>query len=104
MKIIGKSGRATFIVEATAQELDKLAGRQLGWSDYSNEQFMTMGTEFHIEKAFSQIHRNKQRKQEIDTVRKTLEGVLNSLDIIEPFIEEPKVEEPAAEVLDAENR
>lgn len=99
MKIIGTIDSRTVIAELSVKEIDFLAGRMIGEEVgyYGNERKITAGTTFDIVKAFDQIHRNDRRKQEIQTVLKTLEGVLNSLDIIEPFIEEPKVEEPAAE-------
>jgi len=98
MKIIASINEYEFIAQLTKQEIDYLAGMQIGHDKgYYGGRAIRAGTTFDITKAFEQIHRNSQRKREIDTVRKTLEGVLNSLDIIEPFIEEPKVEEPLAE-------
>ena len=99
MKIIAKTGEYTFLLEASADEIDRLAGKQIGKAGaYSWQRDIPFGTEFNIIKAFDQIYRNGQRKREIETVRKTLEGVINSLDIIDPFIEEPQDKEPEAEV------
>ena len=100
MKIIAKSGTRSYILEATSREIDFLAGRELCQGRYGDERELPylLGSTFNIVKAFEQIHRNDQRKQEIEMVRKTLEGVINSLDIIEPFIEEPKVDEKKEEV------
>jgi hypothetical protein len=97
MKIIAKSGPRAYILEATSDEIDKLAGRLTCKDNYGqeNDPLYILGTKFNIINAFTQIYRNGQRKREIEIVRKTLEGVINSLDIIEPFIEEPKVEPPA---------
>lgn len=100
MKIIAKTGDATFLLEATADEIDRLAGKKIGNngpSDYCWVRNINFGTEFNIIKAFDQIYRNGQRKREIETVRKTLEGVINSLDIIDPFIEEPTSEDSTQE-------
>ena len=95
MKVIAKSGTNTFLLEATWQEIDFLAGRQIGFGPEGyHDRGIYFGTTFDITKAFQQIHRNDQRKQEINVVRKTLEGIINSLDIIGPFIEEPKIETP----------
>ena len=91
MKIIAKQRGNTFLIEATDEEINRMAGKELVQRDYQNQaQPWAIGSEFNVIKAFDQIHRNNQRKKEIETVRKTLEGVINSLDIIEPFIEEPK--------------
>ena len=99
MKIVGTIDTDKFLAEVTVEELDRLAGKKLGTEgNYSWQRIISTGTTFDIVKAFDQIHRNNQRKQEIEVVRKTLEGVINSLDIIEPFIEEPKVEVVPVEV------
>lgn len=102
MEIIAKSSSNNFLAKLTTQEIDFLAGKQVGkgiGGYYSNEdRSIPSGTKFDIIKAFTQIHRNDQRKNEIITVRKTLEGVINSLDIIEPYIEEPKDAESVVEV------
>lgn len=97
MKIIANIDNRRFIAELSTQEIDFLAGKKIGSESgyYSTERNISAGTTFNIVKAFDQIHRNKQRKGEIDVVRKTLEGVINSLDIIDRFIEEPPVEPPA---------
>ena len=101
MKIIARSGVRKYLAELTVEELNYLAGESIGkpfGGYYSNDDYeIKIGTTFNITKAFEQIHRNKQRKGEIITVRKTLEGVINSLDIIDPFIEEPQDKEPEAE-------
>ncbi len=95
MKIIATVGNGNFLAELSYQEIDYLAGKTIGDSGgyYSYDRKIVSGTKFNIIKAFEQIHRNGSRKQEIEMVRKTLEGIINSLDIIEPYIEEPKVEE-----------
>lgn len=98
MKIVATISTRMFLAEITPEEIDFLAGRRIGrQGDYSYERVIPSGTTFNIDKAIQQVHRNTQRKREIETVRKTLEGVLNSLDIIEPFIDEPKAQEPATE-------
>ncbi len=97
MKIIAKSNPNTFLAELTIQEIDLLAGKNIGegiGGYYRNEdRKISTGTTFDIIKAFAQIHRNDARKNEIVMVRKTLDGIINSLDIIEPYIEEPSPEE-----------
>ncbi len=96
MKVIAKTGDATFLLEATAEEIDRLAGKKIGHhgpSDYSWIRHIQFGTEFAIVPAFDSLYRSNQRKREVETLRATLKGMLNSLDLIEPFIEEPKVEE-----------
>ena len=95
MKIIAKQRYNTFLIEATDEEINRMAGKEVVQRDYQNQALpWAIGSEFNVIKAFDQIHRNNHRKKEIETVRKTLEGVLNSLDIIEPFIEEPPTESP----------
>ena len=96
MKIIAKTGDATFLLEATADEIDRLAGKKIvrtpnQYESWKKEVFF--GTEFAIIPAFDSLYRNNQRKREVETLRATLKGMLNGLDLIEPFIEEPKVED-----------
>ena len=99
MKIIGTIGDGNFLVEATFREIDYLAGRTVGSQQgyYSSNRNIQTGTTFNIVKAFEQIHRNNQRKSEVESLRATLKAILVGLDMIEPLIEEPKVEETAVE-------
>jgi hypothetical protein len=102
MRIIGKSNSFMFLAEISAAEIDLLAGKKIGNGQggycHNEERVIPTGTIFNIEKAFEQIHRNGQRKREIETLRATLNAMLVGLDMIGPLIEEPKVEEtePAA--------
>lgn len=98
MKIVATISSNTFLAEVSASEIDFLAGKRIGREGtYSWDRTIQTGTTFNIVNAINQVHHDKRRKVEIETVRKTLEGIINSLDIIEPFIEEPKVEETPAE-------
>lgn len=97
MKIIASVNEYEFIAQLSKQEIDFLAGKRIGYDEgYYGHRKINAGTTFDIIKAFGQIHRNDQRRNDVETVRKTLEGVLNSLDIIDRFIEEPKTEEEKA--------
>lgn len=100
MKIIATVGDGTFIAKLNYQEIDYLAGETIGDSSgyYSSDRKIRSGTEFNIVKAFQQIHRNNQRKGEVDTVKKTLQAVLAGLDMIGPLIEEPDQREISKEV------
>jgi len=100
MKIIGTIGDGNFLVEATCREIDYLAGRTVGSQQgyYSSDRKIQTGTTFNIVNAFDQIHRNNQRKSEVESLRATLKAILVGLDMIEPLIEEPKTEEKTAEV------
>jgi hypothetical protein len=102
MKIIAKAGANTFLAQLTTQEIDLLAGKQVGegiGGYYRNEdRKIPFGTTFNVVPAFQQIHRNDRRKSEVESLRATLKAILVGLDMIEPLIEEPKTEdtEPAA--------
>jgi hypothetical protein len=102
MKIIAKSGINRFFAELTTTEIDLLAGEKIGegiGGYYRNEdRDIPAGTKFNIVQAFEQIHRNDQRKREVDSLRATLNAMLVGLDMIGPLIEEPKPEEKPAEV------
>ena len=100
MKIIAKSGTRSYILEATSREIDFLAGREICQGKYGEERELPylLGSTFNIVKAFEQIHRNNQRKSEVESLRATLKAILVGLDMIEPLIEEPKTEEKPAEV------
>ena len=99
MKIIATVGDGNFLAELDYQEIDYLAGRTVGSKGqyYSYDRTIKTGTTFNIVKAFEQIHRNNQRKGEIETVKKTLQAVLAGLEMVDSLIEEPKTEEPTPE-------
>jgi hypothetical protein len=103
MKIIAKSGTRSYILEATSQEINFLAGRGLCQGKFGDERELPylLGTTFNIVKAFEQIHRNNQRKSEVESLRATLKAILVGLDMIEPLIEEPNPpeEKPAEETV-----
>ena len=100
MRIIGRSNPFMFLAEISSAEIDLLAGKKIGSGQgeyYSNqERIIPTGTVFNIERAFEQIHRNQQRKREIENLRATFNAMLCGLDMIEPFIEEPKPESEKA--------
>lgn len=101
MKIIAKNGSCSFLAEISAAEIDSLAGKMVGrWSeDYCRtDRKIEMGTTINIPAVFAQIHRNDQRKREVESLRATLNAIIVGLDMIEPLIEEPKPEEQEAEV------
>jgi hypothetical protein len=102
MKIIAKSGPFRFIAEITAEEIDFLAGKTIGQGVggyYKNEgREISAGTTFNIVEAFNQIHRNEQRRNQVVTLKQTLELMLKGLEMIDPLIEEPKPQEPVVEV------
>jgi len=99
MKIIATVNSRNFIAELSISEIDYLAGKKIGEEKvyYGNERSVTTGTTFNIVKAFDQIHRNDERKKQVEYLRATLNAMLVGLDMIEPLIEEPKVEEKEPE-------
>ncbi len=97
MKIIAKSRNRFFLAEISAQEIDFLAGKEIGKrvdSGYSHnvDRDIQPGTTFNIIPAFTQIHRNGQRKAQVESLRQTLNAMLIGLDMAEPLIEEPPPE------------
>jgi len=91
MKIVGTISTDCFLAEVTVEELDYLAGKKLGTEgNYRSGRIIKTGTSFNIVPIFAQIHRNGQRKREIDSLRATLNAMLVGLDMIEPLIEEPQ--------------
>lgn len=98
MKIIAKSGTRKYLLEATSDEVDALAGRAICRGQYNEERHIeyVIGTNFNITEAFVQIHRNDRRRAQVTNVRETLTAMLTGLDMIEPLIEEPKTEETPA--------
>ena len=95
MKIIAKSGTRSYILEASSQEVDFLAGREICQGIYGEEKdtYYVLGVKFNIIPAFDQIHRNYMRKGQVESLRATLKAILVGLDMIEPLIEEPKPED-----------
>jgi hypothetical protein len=98
MKVIGKSGTRKYLLEATSEEIDKLAGRSICQGSYHDERQLeyVIGTEFKVIEAFDQIHRNETRLAQVKNLRDTLNAMLTGLEMAEPFIKEPKVEEVPA--------
>jgi hypothetical protein len=96
MKIIAKSSSKTYLIEATSDEVDKLAGRQVCCGQYGDQRQLeyVLGTKFNITEAFAQIHRNERRRAEVKYLRDTLSAMLVGLDMVEPLIEEPSTETP----------
>lgn len=99
MKIIATIDSRSFIAELSFIELDYLAGKKVG-SDkgyYGNEREIPHGTVVNIIEGFDQIHRNERRLQDVETLKHGLRGLLAGLDMMKPFIEEPKPEDKAAD-------
>ena len=99
MKIIAKIREGQYLLEATGTEIDLLAGRKVVRGDYGDDRSIeyVVGTQFNIVAAFSQIHRNATRKEDVIRLRQLLNALMVGLDMTEPFIEEPKPPEPAEE-------
>ena len=104
MKVIARVDARKYIVEASLEELAALANKKIvdtehdpeGSYSSSRRDCIAVSTTFEINKAWSQIHRNEKRKGEVFTVKRQLEAIITQLDMIEPFLEEPKPEEAAA--------
>jgi len=99
MKIIARVDRQTFLVQITADEMDALAGKSVGNNNYyeRSQRDVEMGTTFNISAAWQRLNRDERRKEEVAVIRRQLQNLIEGLDIIEPFIEEPptKREVPA---------
>ena len=100
MKVIAKTGDGSFLLEATTQEIDYLAGKTIGHrndSFYTCKREIPTGTTFNIVKAFEQIHCNERRRGQLHTLRQTLQLMLSGLEMIDPLIDEPKPQEETVE-------
>lgn len=99
MKVIARSAVDKYLVEATIYELGSLANRKIvdrehdpdGSYQSSSRDCIRVGTEFNINDAWQQIHRNDQRKKEVATVRQQLTAIITQLDMVEPFLVEPEL-------------
>ena len=90
MKIIAAKDEYTFIAELSVQEIDFLAGKKIGEQiGYYNGRKIASGTTFNIVKAFEQIHRNDNRKEQVAQIRQMLKAMVIGLDMADPLIEEP---------------
>ena len=98
MRILATVDNRQFIAQLSIQEIDYLAGRKIG-SDkgYYGVREISAGTTFDIVAGFGQIRRNERRLQDVETLRKGLQGMLAGLDMMTPFIEEPKTQKMEAE-------
>lgn len=94
MKVIGLTSGGC-IIEASIQEVSSMSGVKFrnGSYDYSSNPIMEVGREFNVMEGFRQIHRNEQRQREIATVRQQLTAIITQLDMVEPFMKEPKLQE-----------
>lgn len=104
MKVIARVDARKYIVEATLQELAALADKKITGDEpdtesgyqYSRRECIAVGTTFNINAGWTQINRNDKRKAEVFTVKRQLEAIVAQLEMIEPFLDEPKPEEAAA--------
>lgn len=94
MKVIGSTSGARYLVEATVDELNMIAGSDISEGansgGYHAKQTIRIGTNFAISKGWELINAYNRRKREIATVRKALEGVLQTLEFVEPIMQEPE--------------
>jgi hypothetical protein len=96
MKVIAKTHAGYYMVEAHESELEQIAGKSINnVGGYYRNESIAIGTKFDVQKAFQHITAYNSRPREITTVRKTLEGILLQLELIEPIIQSP--EESASE-------
>lgn len=93
MKVIGRVGTESYLVEATVQEIAALADCKVTHSETTEA--VKVGTIFNVKEAFAQIHRNDKRKNEVATVRQQLQAIITQLDMVEPYLDEPKPEAEA---------
>lgn len=91
MKIVAM-GNGTVILEATTNEVNALAGKNLyQWNSY-NERWdfaPKAGTTFSVVEGVSQLHRNAKRVEEVQRLKAHLKSIIDQLDLIEPFMKEP---------------
>jgi len=96
MKVIASTSGSHYLVEASADELNRIAGKQLTEGGYYNNDAIRIGTTFDIRKGWERINAYAARPREIQTVRKTLEGVLQQLEFVEPLMQVPHENPEAA--------
>lgn len=92
MKIIA-IGNKNVILEATIQEVNALAGKQLyQWNNYRDawDHAPSPGTVFNVIDGISQLHRNEQRTNEVIRLKQQLQSIILQLELIEPFMKEPE--------------
>jgi hypothetical protein len=103
VKIIGKT-ETGYLLDAKAYEVAALSGHDLQHYDSGDSRIilcegwptMHVGTEFKVDVAWRQIHRNANREREIELIKQSLEGAIHNLTMAEPFLVEPKPD-PAEE-------
>ncbi len=99
MKIIAKSSERVYLLEASSDVIDSLAGRLIcRRSDYNHEQRerrSVVGTEFAIVPAFQQIHRNSERKEQIERLREIRRTYIPRAGMLKQFAQKFNVR-PAA--------
>jgi hypothetical protein len=93
MKVIG-NGRYNVILEATPDEVNRLAGKTLyQWNSYHDrwELESRVGTEFNVREGIEQLHHNAERTAEVARLKQQLQSIILQLELIEPFMKEPEV-------------
>ncbi len=101
MKVIG-NGRYAIILEATPDEINRLAGKTLyQWNSYHErwELEARVGTEFNVREGIEQLHRNAERIAEVARLKQQLQSIILQLELVEPFMKEPEVIAPKEEGL-----
>lgn len=90
-------GRYMVVLEATPQEVNLLAGKELyQWSSYNDRwnREPSPGTTFDIVAGITQLHRNAQRVEEVKRLKVQLQSIIVQLDLVEPFMKEPEPAPP----------
>lgn len=92
MKIIAVT-KSTIILEASPEEVDRLAGKTFARDDhYYRPNQDAIGTEFAVMEAYDQIHRNKCRIDQVNNVLESIELIKAHLKMQIPFLKEPESE------------
>ena len=92
MKIIALGNR-NVILEASAQEVNMLAGKTLyEWNSYRDswDKSPAPGTTFNVVEGITQLHHNAQRAEEIVRLKRQLQCIITQLELVEPFMKEPE--------------
>lgn len=96
MKIIAAAGRERFIVEMTQDEIIKAAGfsseYDSAWQQHNNAREVKVGTEIHVQTAYTYHNRVLQHQREAGSAANTLRALADLIGGALPDVVIPPVE------------
>ena len=79
MKIVAQESKRRFLVSVSASEIGRIVG-----NSYRHE--FNVGDSIDVEKAYKRLNALIERRADLDSARKRLQGLIRALDPLEPLV------------------